>query len=169
MYSTVWSEMVFFFFSFAAGVCAAFLYDILRVSRRIHRPTDAVVNIEDILFMTLAGVLLFVAAYLRNSGEIRWQGFIGWGIGAVSYALIVKNKLLNAGTFLVKWMVEITRRVLKILLFPISLIMKALKRPIHIVMWYTGQKIRRAKQVAKISSDKARLRMKKARIMLRKK
>ncbi len=169
MYSTVWSETVFFFFSFASGICAAFLYDILRVSRRIKRPTDAVVNIEDILFMTLAGVLLFVAAYLRNSGEIRWQGFIGWGLGAVSYATIVKNKVLNAGTFLVKWTVEITRRVLKVLLFPIALIMKALRRPIHIVMWYTGQKIRRAKQVAKRNGDKARLRMKKAGIMLRKK
>lgn len=169
MYSTVWSETVFFFFSFAAGVCAAFLYDILRVSRRIHRPTDAVVNIEDILFMTLAGVLLFVAAYLGNSGEIRWHGFIGWGMGAVSYAVIVKNRVLNAGTFLIKWTVEIARRILKVLLFPITLIMKALRRPVHIVMWYTGQKIRRAKQVAKISGDKARLRMKKAGIMLRKK
>ena len=169
MYSTVWSETVFFFFSCASGVCAAFLYDILRVSRRIHSPSDAVVNIEDILFMTLSGVLLFVAAYLRNSGEIRWQGFIGWGIGAASYALIVKNRVLNAGTFLVKWTVEITRRTLKILFFPIALIMKALRRPIHIVMWYTGQKIRRAKQVAKRSGDKARLRVKKARIMLRKK
>ncbi len=169
MYSTVWSETIFFFFSFASGVCAAFLYDILRVSRRIHRPSDAVVNIEDIIFMTLAGVILFAAAYLGNSGEIRWQGFIGWGIGAVSYAVIVKNRVLNIGTFLVKWTVEIARRVLKILLFPIELIMKALRRPIHIVMWYTGQKIRCAKQVAKRSGDKARLRMKKARLMLRKK
>ncbi|MBQ9757432.1 MAG: spore cortex biosynthesis protein YabQ [Clostridia bacterium] len=169
MYSTVWTETVFFLASFVAGVCAAFLYDILRISRRVHRPSDAVVNVEDILFMTLAAVILFCAAYLKNSGEIRWQGFIGGGLGAVLYAVIVKNRILNASTFVIRWTVEIVRRILKVVLFPVMLIMKALKKPVHVVMWYTGEKIRRAKSAARRSSDKARLRIKKARIMLRKK
>jgi len=169
MYSTVAMEAVFFLSSIVAGLCAAFLYDLLRISRRILGPSDAVVNVQDVIFLATAALILFYAAYLKNSGEVRWQGFIGCGLGAVLYAVIVKNRVLNASTFVIKWIVRIIQRIIKILFFPVSLMMKILKKPVHIVMWYTGQKVRRARQLAKRGGDKVNIRLKNMVLMLRKK
>ena len=64
MYNSVSMETGFFFASLIAGVASAFLYDLLRISRRIVGPCDAVVNIEDILFLIVTTGLVFLATYL---------------------------------------------------------------------------------------------------------
>lgn len=169
MYNSVPMEAGFFAASFIAGIAAAFLYDLLRVSRRILGPGDGIVNFEDILFLAVSAVIMFGAAYLKNSGEIRWQGFLGFGGGAVLYAVVVKNRFLNLSTVIIKWLVKIVERILKILLFPVRLIFKIFKRPVSVVVWYTGCGVRRAKRLVRRSGDRLSVRLKNVGFMLRKK
>ncbi len=169
MYTTVPMEVGFFLASIGAGALVAFLYDLLRISRRLLGPGDTAVNIQDILFMAVAALILFYAAYLKNSGEIRWQSFIGGGAGVGLYIFIVRNRLLNVSTFVIKWLVKIIEKILKILLFPIRLVFLIFKKPVSFVMWYTGRGVRRAKRLAKRGRDRVGIRLKNARLMLRKK
>lgn len=169
MYNSVPMETGFFLASVVGGLLAAFLYDLLRISRRIVGLCDAVVNAQDALFMAIAAVLVFVAAYLKNGGEMRWQGFIGFGLGGGLYALIVKNRILNLGTFLVGLAARVTEKVVRVLLFPFMLSFRAFKKPVSFVMWYTGRSVRRAKRVARIGGSKIRIRLKNASRILGKK
>lgn len=169
MYNSVPMEAGFFAASLIAGIVAAFIYDLLRVSRRILGSGDGLVNLEDILFLAAAAVIMFGAAYIKNSGEVRWQGFIGFGGGAGLYAAVVKNRFLNVSTAIIKWLVKLAERVIKILLFPIRLIFKIFRRPVNVVMWYTGQGIRRTKSLVRRSGDRLSLRIKNVGFMLRKK
>lgn len=169
MYNSVPMEAGFFAASFVAGIITAFIYDLLRVSRRILGPGDGIVNLEDIIFLAVAAVIMFGAAYLKNSGEVRWQGFIGFGTGAGLYAAVVKNRFLNVSTVIIKLLVKVVEKIVKIILFPIRLILKIFKRPVNIVMWYTGQGVRRAKRLVRRSGDRFSLRLKNAGLMLRKK
>ncbi len=169
MYNSVPMEAGFFGASLVAGIIAAFIYDLLRVSRRILGSGDGLVNLEDILFLVAAAVIIFGAAYLKNSGEVRWQGFIGFGAGAGLYALVVKNRFLNVSTAIIKWMIKVAEKIVKIVLFPIRLIFKIFKRPVNVVMWYTGQSVRRAKSVVRRGGDRLSLRLKNVGFMLRKK
>ena len=58
MYNTVQSETVFFLTSVLAGVAIAFLYDLVRISRRIVAVSDSLVNGEDILFFVASAIIL---------------------------------------------------------------------------------------------------------------
>lgn len=169
MYNSVPMEAGFFAVSLFAGAAVAFIYDLLRVSRRILGPGDRVVNLQDILFLAAAAVIMFTAAYIKNSGEVRWHGFIGFGAGAVLYAVVVKNRFLNVSTVIIKWLVKITEKIIKILLFPIRLVFKIFKRPINVVIWYTGRGVRRAKRLVRRSGDRLSFRLKNVGLMLRKK
>lgn len=169
MYNSVPMEAGFFAASLLAGVAAAFIYDLLRVSRRILGPGDGIVNLEDILFLAAAAVIMFGAAYLKNSGEIRWQGFIGFGGGIGIYAAVVRNRFLNVGTAIIKWLIKLAEKIIKILIFPVKLVLKIFKRPVNIVMWYTGRGVRRAKRLVRRSGDRLSVRIKNAGLMLRKK
>ncbi len=160
MYNSVPLEIQFFLSCMVAGFVVAFLYDLLRVSRRIVNVNDLVINAEDILFFVVAAVVLFYAAYLKNSGEIRWQWFIGASTGIFLYIALVRNRFLNASVILYSALVKIIGVLIKILLFPIKLIFKIFKKPINIVAWYTGKGLKRIKGAAIYGKSKAGISLK---------
>mgnify|MGYP004666916867 FL=1 len=155
MYNTVSKEMIFFLTCIAAGFFCAFLYDLLRISRRIVRVNDFVINFEDILFLGAAAAILFYASYLKNSGEIRWHGFIGGAAGVFLYIFIIGNRLLNVSCIIIKFIVKTAETLLKIILMPVRLSMRIFKKPIDVVMWYSGRGISRVRRAA--SMGKTRL------------
>ncbi len=169
MYTTVSMEAVFFAASVAAGIIMAFLYDLIRISRKVAGLCDAVVNLQDIIFFIAAACILFYVAYLKNSGEIRWQGVIGCGVGIGAYVIVVKNRLLNVSTVVIKWLINIIERVIKIILFPLKLIFKIFKKPISVIAWYTGSGARRMGRLAKRSRERFEIRLKSAIFCMRKK
>jgi len=169
LYSTVSDEAVFFLCCIAVGALAVFLYDILRISRRIVKVGVSVVTAEDILFFVVAALMLFYVAYLKNSGEVRWQGFIGGALGVVLYIFVVRNRVVDTGTVLVRWFMKMFVGAVRICLFPVRIIFKALKKPIAVVAWYTGKSLRRAKRLARQAKLRVGMRAKGAFLMLRKK
>ena len=161
--------MSFFTASIVIGIIISFLYDILRVSRRIIGPGDAIITVEDILFMGVAALLFFYAAYKKNHGEIRWQGVIGCGLGITAYIFIVRNRFLNLSIFLLRWTAKILQQVLRILLFPLILIFRVFRKPVNIIIWYTGQKIRRVRRHFRIKQRNTKQKLRKTLFLLRKK
>ncbi len=157
MYTSPLGDITFFAAAFCAGACIAFLYDIIRISRRIVPVNLSGVGIQDILFFAVSAAVLFFAAYTKNHGIIRWQGFLGCGLGVSAYAVLVRNRFVNLGTFLVKWLVKTLLWLLKAVLLPLRLVFRALKKPIDIIAWYTGARLRRVKRIA--GCGKARLKM----------
>lgn len=169
MYNTVPMEAQFFLASIVAGLTVSFLYDLLRISRRIVAVNDMVVNAEDLIFFGVAAVVLFYTAYKKNSGEIRWQEFLGCAVGVWLYVFIVHNRLLNASTTVIKFVVKIVGIAIKVLLLPIRIICRVFRKPVAVVAWYTGQGIRRVRVAVKRSKWKMGIDVKNICRMLRKK
>ncbi len=168
MYTSPSGDIAFFAAAILSGAIIAFLYDLLRISRRIVPTNAPAIGVEDIVFFVAAAVILFYAAYVKNHGEIRWQGFLGCGLGISAYAFLMRNRFVNLGTTFVKWLIKSTLRLLCVAAFPIKIILRALKKPIDIIAWYTGSRLRRAKRIARCGSAKAKMRLKAA-LSLRKK
>ncbi len=155
IYSTVKGEFTFFFFSLLAGVFLAVLYDIIRISRRVVKVGAPVVLSEDILFFILSAPLFFTVAYITNDGEVRLHGFLGALLGIMVYFWAVKNHFVNFGTAVLLWLIKAVLKVLEWILFPIRLVLRVLKKPIDVVMWYTGKGfagVRRRMQTLKTRS-----------------
>lgn len=169
MYDTVQSEAVFFLACIAAGAITAFLYDLVRISRRIVKVSDLAVNGQDILFFALAAVILFYTAFVKNSGEVRLQGFLGGTLGIFGYAFLVRNRFVNLGTTAIKWIIKSSLFVFRIASFPVRLLLRAAKKPVRIIAWYTGRALKRARRVAKCQKERAKIRLSVANLRRRKK
>ena len=169
MYTTVPMEVAFFLASLAAGGIAAFVFDLLRISRRLKKPSVALVNLEDVLFLVFAAAILFAVAYLKNSGEIRWQGLIGFGLGAICYALVMKNRFLNLGTAIIKGLFGLVGKILRIIAFPVRVMVRVFEKPVRIIAWHTGREKRRMKHFVRRLGYKIALQLKKTEFLLRKK
>ncbi len=169
MYRTVPLEAAFFLASFGAGVVSAFVFDLLRLSRRLRKPSVALVNVEDVLFLVFLAVVVLGVAYFRNSGEIRWQGFLGTGFGAVLYAVIVKNHFVDVGAAILRGVFWFFGKVVRILLFPLRLILGIFRRPVRILVWHTGRGARWLRRIFSRMGDKIRLNFRKVGFILRKK
>lgn len=166
---TVRTEIIFFLACIGVGITAAFLYDILRISRRLIGPKDGLVTLEDIIFIVACAFILFYAAYRRNNGELRLQSFVACAIGVSIYAFIVKNRFLNFGTFIIKWLINLAGKIIIILFFPFRILLKVFKKPVSIIIWYTGRSFKRAAKVFRYKQSRLSLKIKNTVLILRKK
>ena len=64
--------------SFAMGVLLLFVYDVLRIVRRIVPHKMWLVGVQDLVFWICSAVALFAMLYRENSGYIR--GFVIGGV-----------------------------------------------------------------------------------------
>ncbi|MBQ9699555.1 MAG: spore cortex biosynthesis protein YabQ [Lachnospiraceae bacterium] len=113
------------------------LYDILRLIRRIIPHSNIMVNIEDFIFWTMSGVIVFMLIYAENSGTLRWFVVVGIVIGAVVYAK-------SFGTFLVKYTSRYINIILKyILKKPLNKVKMAVGYFIRKVVLHNAKKLRK--------------------------
>ncbi len=169
MYTSSSGDITFFASAFFAGVIIAFLYDLIRISRRIVPTNLSAVGFEDILFFVVAAVILFFAAYTKNHGIIRWQGFLGCGLGVLGYAAFIRNRFVNLGTTFLKWLIKSALWLFKIVAFPVKIVFRALKKPIDVIAWYTGARLRRARRIAKCGKARLKIRVLSALSLVKKK
>lgn len=95
--------------SLFTGLIVMSLYDILRLFRRIVKHKNIFVSIEDFLYWSMAGVVIFAFVYAENDGRIRWFIIGGICIGAWVYAK-------SFGAFLVKYTSRYINKILNIVL-----------------------------------------------------
>lgn len=65
----------------AAGFSMAFVYDLLRLFRRVIRHKRVFVDIEDIIFWTACFFASFTLLYYQNNGVIRFSAVLGAAAG----------------------------------------------------------------------------------------
>ena len=102
-------EASLFLDSLFAGLLLMAFYDILRLLRRVIRHKNILVDIEDFLFWSMAGIFIFALIYSENDGRIRWFIILGIIIGAIVYAK-------SFGSFLVKYTARYINKFLNMVL-----------------------------------------------------
>ncbi len=151
------------------GAILAFSYDFLRIHRRLKYVPDFLVNLEDFIFAAMSAVLVFYITYMKNNGEIRWQTAAGFILGAGLYILIIRDRWVKAVCFIYTKTVRITKKILKIMLYPLVIVLKLLLKPCKVVFWYSGRGVSRIKRRAKIQVARAKIKMKHMGYIMRKK
>ena len=83
-------SQVFLFF-FLLGIVIGFLYDIFRCIRKNYNTSNLLTQIEDFIFLIIAGFILLLGIIKINNGELRFYIFLSNFLGIISYFLTISR------------------------------------------------------------------------------
>ncbi len=118
--------------SFLTGMILLFVYDLLRIMRRLVSHKSWVTGAEDLLFWIGSAVALFAMLYRENSGYIR--GFVIGGVvaGMLTYNLLFSRWVVKGSVFLLEKILFLVSRPIvwtaRLLKGPLGHLKKMLKK-----------------------------------------
>lgn len=95
------------------GAAITFVYDLIRIFRRIIAHGNFWIGLEDFLFWIWTSLWSFSVLYRENDGNLRM-----YTIGSMVLGMILYHQLISE--FFVKISAKILKRILGILLFPLK-------------------------------------------------
>ncbi len=127
MADLIYDEVQLFAICFLLGMCLAFIYDVIRVVRRLFKHWDWMVDLEDLLYWIFTGWSVFKTLFVFNRGALRGYAFFGLFIGVLLYSLTVSRLFL----FFVEKMLPCWNKgkviLLKPFVFMVNFVRKTLK------------------------------------------
>ena len=101
-------EQVFILF-LSIGITIGILLDIFRSIRKVIKTSDTITMIEDIIFITLSGILIISGIIKLNNGEVRLFLFIGILMGLLIYILTISDMCVIIFSVLIKLCIKISK------------------------------------------------------------
>ncbi len=108
----------------ATGALLFFVYDLLRIMRRIIPHGTFFIALEDVLFWLGSAAVIFTMLYREAYGSLRGFSIGGVVIGMLLYACILSR-------FVVKGSVFLLEKILYVLLRPLVWLGRLIRRPIR--------------------------------------
>lgn len=107
----IYTEIYSLGYACLCGAGLAFLYDLLRIARRVVPRGNILVSMEDIIYFTFSTLAIFSFFYVVNYGEIRFFLVAGLTIGASIYHLLIGKWLMRLVTrFILRLKKELKKR-----------------------------------------------------------
>ena len=103
-------DLTYFYWSCAAGIVLAALYDILRIKRRLVHTPDLLVNIEDFICLVVFGIVIIYTAYEKNNGNLRLYGIVSAVTTFAVYRLVIGNAAVRFLSYLLGIVTEFVKK-----------------------------------------------------------
>lgn len=113
------SENEFLLHSLVMGVFILFVYDILRIIRRVIPHGGFWVAAEDLAFWVYCGAEVFLLMYHESNGTLRWFAVIGAMAGMFLYNKLFSRLFVKYVSWGLGKLLEGIRRILRWLLRPV--------------------------------------------------
>ncbi len=105
---------MFLLHSTIMGVYLAFLYDNIRIFRRIVAHNTFFVSLEDIAFWIYLGGEVFLLMYHESNGMMRWFSIVGAVAGIFVYKKLLGRYYVHYMSLFFRKIVQRFRRIFKI-------------------------------------------------------
>lgn len=138
-------ELTFFTHSVLMGLAITFVYDWIRVFRRLFRHGVILMSVEDLLFWFACGLAVFYMLYKENDGTLRWFAVLGATLGMFLYKIIVRDRFTNIMSTILHKIMWFVSRVLQIVLKPLKCLFYAGKT----FVLYIGRRLKKCKEFTK--------------------
>lgn len=132
-------ELTFFTHSVLMGVAITFVYDWLRVLRRLYKHGKVLTSIEDLFFWFACGIGVFYMLYRENEGTLRWFAVLGAAIGMFFYKIVVRDAFVNIMSTCIHKIMWFVFRVIQIVLKPVKRLIYAEKT----FVLFVGRKLKK--------------------------
>lgn len=141
------NEAYFLGVSVLAGIFLFFLYDILRILRRLVKHGAFLIGLEDILYWAFFTLTVFIMIYRNNDGMVRGFAIGGVLLGMLLYYLLISRFVIKLNVFIFGNIIKGIRRVLHFLFSPA---LKAGKKIRH----FSGKRLKKAWKAVKMGLRK---------------
>lgn len=114
-------ETVFLYNSILMGVFVSFIYDIIRIFRRVVSHNRIFLSIEDLGYWMFCAWEMFCLLYRESNGVLRWFAILGVALGMALY-------LLTVSRFFVTYVSKAIKKLLSVIGKLISFLMRPFKK-----------------------------------------
>lgn len=111
-------DALFLLQAFGVGAAITFLYDWLRILRRVVPHRQLAVSLEDLLFWIFCAIQVFLWMYRVTNGGMRWFAVAGALVGIWLYKSLCSSLFVNILSRLVTFLWKGIARILKFFLTP---------------------------------------------------
>ena len=112
------NENNFLFSALIMGIFITFLYDILRIFRRVVPHGSFWVALEDIAFWIYCAAEVFLLMYHESDGTLRWFAVLGAMVGMFSYKKLLSRPLVKYVSLLLQKLFMLINKVFHIIFKP---------------------------------------------------
>lgn len=128
MDATTLNQVYLFGIYSVCGIIIGIFFDLFRILRRSFKTPDIVTYVEDILFGIFTGIFLIFILFVFNNGEMRFFMFSAIMLGLLLYLLTISKYFIKINVTVLVTIKKIIKRILLILVYPITLLKKILSR-----------------------------------------
>lgn len=107
------------------GMAITFVYDMLRIIRRVIIHSSFFVSLEDFFYWIAVAIGIFLLLYYTNDGNLRWVAVLVVFFGMLLYKKIFGNKLV---IFMSTKINQILHLVVRVMTVPLKLVKQASSR-----------------------------------------
>ncbi|MCI8798888.1 MAG: hypothetical protein HFH88_03615 [Lachnospiraceae bacterium] len=133
------NENQFLLHSFIMGVFITYVYDLLRIFRRVAPHGTFLISVEDLAFWIYSGTKVFLLMYYESDGTLRWFAVIGALTGMFLYRKLISPLFVKFVAALLNRLLECFWKILRWLFKPFGFVCGKAGRGLH----RTGGRMRR--------------------------
>lgn len=118
-------ENVFLLYAVIMGIFITFVYDLLRIFRRVVPHNRFWVSLEDLGFWIYCAAEVFMLMYRESNGSLRWFAVLGAMMGMLVYKKTLSVLLVKYVSMALSKILSLLGKVLKFLFRPFAFVGKA--------------------------------------------
>ena len=113
------SENTFLLHALLMGIFITFIYDLIRIFRRVIPHNGLGISIEDLLFWIYCGAEVFLLMYHEGNGNLRWFAVGGAFLGMYLYKRLVSDWLVKYCTLVLQFLLDRLLGLLRLVFRPL--------------------------------------------------
>ena len=132
------------------GIFITFIYDLLRIFRRVVPHRGFFVSAEDLFFWIYCGEEVFLMMYHESDGTLRWFAVLGALAGMFLYRKLVSPFFVKYVSMALNWLLRLLGRVLSWLSRPLKYLFRRTGTAAGKAGHRAGRWLRRLRRALKI-------------------
>ena len=113
------NENAFLIHALLMGIFITFIYDLLRIFRRVVPHNNFFVSAEDLFFWIYCGGEVFLLLYHESDGTLRWFAVLGALTGMFLYRKLISSVFVEYTSLGLNKVIKFIRKILRVLLKPV--------------------------------------------------
>lgn len=141
------NENEFLLHALLMGIFITFVYDVIRIFRRVIPHNSFFVSLEDLGFWIYCGGSVFLLMYHESNGELRWFAIFGAIVGMLLYKKLFSPPFVKYVSLILSKVLAGLGKMIGWFLRPLKILLKKAGAGIGCISHRIGRRIRKAVKI----------------------